>query len=449
MKYNVLKNFEANVIVSDNPYQFNEADLFDMALRINKKRRFLFVSKVLAKHLAVSPQIPRLTSHLLACHYDKLSTGAEHAFAYKIKDAIQSKQLANVVEQSLAQPIHLEKKTVIIGFAETATALGHAFFEKFTGKVQYVHTTREHLVDVEPVVTFEEEHSHATSHRVYADASLFEGAEEVILVDDEMTTGKTNCNIIRQLQQRYPHIKKFTVVAILDFRSQDAEAMMQTVADELGISIQSVALYKSTFTIQETAPLIEQGDAIANEATAAYEMRSFEKELHASLQMRDSYSAETVVQQANYYSYSGRFYLNTTQQKQLRHDVQRVAETLKQLRTGGPCLVLGTGEFMFVPMSIACEMGEDVKFHATTRSPIYANEQSLIYNKFEFQSAEFPGITNFLYNIPKNTYHDLFITYERILDERAVAQLVSQLKPYAQNIHIITLGGVGHTLYAR
>ncbi len=446
MKYNVLQNFEADVITKENPYQFAESDLFDMALRINKKRRFLFVSKVLGKHLAVEPSVPRLTSHLLAYHYEKLRTGVDEPFAYEISKAIQQKQLNGVLEKSLAQPIKVDKKTVIIGFAETATALGHAFFEKFEGNVHYVHTTREHLVSTEPVVTFEEEHSHATSHRVYADASLFDRAEEVILVDDEMTTGKTNCNIIRQLRASYPHIKKFTVVAILDFRSAEAEAMMQEVANELRVDIQSVALYKSTFTIQETAPLVNEVHVSSVTTEEHSDIQSLESDVAASLRMSDSYS-EDVVQRANYYAYSGRFYLNGADQKQLESDVQQIANKLKNVREDGKCLVLGTGEFMFVPMAIACGLGEDVVFHATTRSPIYSHEDTLIYNKFEFQSGEFPGIKNFLYDIPKNTYTDLFVVYERILDQRAVAHLVTQLKSYAKNIHIITLGGVGHTIY--
>ena len=69
MRYNVLEQYEATVTSIDNPYDFEQHQLFDMALRINKKRRFLFVSQVLGKHLAIDPHIPLLTSHLLAYRF--------------------------------------------------------------------------------------------------------------------------------------------------------------------------------------------------------------------------------------------------------------------------------------------------------------------------------------------------------------------------------------------
>ena len=58
----------------------------------------------------------------------------------------------------------------IIGFCETATALGQAFYASFSSPAEYIHTTREILgADITPLLAFEEEHSHATSHKVYAE----------------------------------------------------------------------------------------------------------------------------------------------------------------------------------------------------------------------------------------------------------------------------------------
>ncbi|MEC1550449.1 phosphoribosyltransferase domain-containing protein [Bacillus rugosus] len=41
--------------VTDNPLSIPEQVLFEMAARVNKKRGFLFVSKVLGKHIPVHP----------------------------------------------------------------------------------------------------------------------------------------------------------------------------------------------------------------------------------------------------------------------------------------------------------------------------------------------------------------------------------------------------------
>ena len=69
-------------------------------------------------------------------------------------------------EKSLKYKSKLPTKTVFIGFAETATGLGHAVFNHFEDAI-YIHTTREEMLNMEPSFFFEEEHSHATSHRVY------------------------------------------------------------------------------------------------------------------------------------------------------------------------------------------------------------------------------------------------------------------------------------------
>jgi hypothetical protein len=73
--YNVLDDLTVEVNVLNNPYQFELEQLFQMATRINKKRSFLFVSKVLGKHLAVNPQIPLLVGSLLSMRYKEVVYG--------------------------------------------------------------------------------------------------------------------------------------------------------------------------------------------------------------------------------------------------------------------------------------------------------------------------------------------------------------------------------------
>ena len=449
MKYNVLQIYEANVTTMENSYHFEQQHLFEMALRINKKRRFLFVSKVLGKHLAVNPNVPLLTSHLLAYRFMEERFNYTDAFTQTIKKAIQMNgNLEQVLQKSRTQRLTLPTPVTIVGFAETATALGHGFFEKFVGDVQYVHTTREHLVNIEPLICFEEEHSHASSHRVYADEALFLRQTEIVLVDDEMTTGKTNRNIIRQLHEKYPHLKTFTLVSILDFRTAQAREAMDQMAKELGITIHCVSLFTGAFQIEETGTLFNDTAPVIHYTKQIVDEHSLEELLKDALVAQSSYCESKSVKQANYYRNSGRFSLSVDEQLLLENDVTQVAETLQKKRSTGPCLVLGTGEFMYVPMSIAVQMGDDVHYHATTRSPIYAHEHTLIYNKLTFPSAELPGITNYLYNLPSNYYTDIFVIYERIMDNEAAEILHAQLKPYAKHIHFVTLGGVEHAIYA-
>ena len=448
MKYNVLQKYEATVKTLENPYQFEQRQLFDMALRINEKRRFLFVSQVLGKHIAVDPSIPLLTSHLLAYRFMEQRYGYVSEFTKAISSAIQTKQnLGTVLATSQTKKLTPGNALTIIGFAETATALGHGFFEKFDGDVQFVHTTREHIVDIEPVICFEEEHSHASSHRVYANEHFFLRNAEVVLIDDEMTTGKTNRNIIRQLYEKYPHLKTFTLVSILDFRTTDSQTAMQQLAQELGITIHCVSLFTGAFQVEETGKLFNEVVLTGPYAKPLTNEYCFEELLQDALMEQASFCESNHVKNANYYRDSGRFALSLVGQQHLQEHVAQIAAILKQKRSNGRCLVLGTGEFMYVPMSIAVQMGDDVKYHATTRSPIYSHELSHIYNKFTFPSAEFPGVTNYLYNIPINEYSDIFVIYERIMDNDAAEVLQAQLQPYANHIHFVTLGGVGNAVY--
>ena len=56
-------------------------------------------------------------------------------------------------------------------------------------------------------------------HYCYAiDPALFENDDMVVLVDDEITTGKSALNFIRAIQSKYPR-KKYGVVSLLDWRS--------------------------------------------------------------------------------------------------------------------------------------------------------------------------------------------------------------------------------------
>ncbi|MFQ7118904.1 MAG: phosphoribosyltransferase domain-containing protein [Intestinibacter sp.] len=49
------------------------------------------------------------------------------------------------------------------------------------------------------MTTFLEEHSHATNHNLYyEDLKYLKDKEEIILVDDEITTGNTCINLIKR-----------------------------------------------------------------------------------------------------------------------------------------------------------------------------------------------------------------------------------------------------------
>lgn len=106
-------------------------------------------------------------------------------------DPESSLELMEELGRKLAQDGRAEKSTVVIAFAETATAIG-AVVSGFFHDCYFVTTTREALPDWVTSISFEESHSHAKRHSLcIRDEDLFRRAAQVILVDDEFTTGNT------------------------------------------------------------------------------------------------------------------------------------------------------------------------------------------------------------------------------------------------------------------
>lgn len=105
--------------------------------------------------------------------YQQQLTGQKEMALSTVVKALKDRVNLDEVQKSVEGTIELTEETLFIGFAETATALGHAVFNAFHSNAMYIHTTREVLPDFEPFITFEEEHSHATSHRIYTEEPEF------------------------------------------------------------------------------------------------------------------------------------------------------------------------------------------------------------------------------------------------------------------------------------
>ena len=447
--YNVLDDLKIEIDVFHNPHNFEMTDLFKMATRINKKRNFLFVSTVLGKHLAVDPKIPILTGNLLANQYIEQVHGKKNPLAKKISEIIKSGENATELFQLIRQnPIQAPNPITIIGFAETATALGHAFFSSFEQNVKYIHTTIETINEVDSIINFEEEHSHASSHRVYADdLDFFNDEREIVLVDDEITTGKTAINIIRKIKSVYPSKKVFTVVSILDWRTPEYRIRYRQLEEELGITIHTVSLVEGSLTVTGQPEVTDEEKESAYTAgtdphISSIPVRDYIKHNHmkylTSNQIDGSYNT------APYLHATGRFGLQIEEEKRMSSVLEDIGSFLTSQRKGKKTLVIGTGEFMYIPMMIASYMGENVYFQSTTRSPIYSATKDTypIFNKFRFESAENKGIVNFLYNIEAFQYDEIFIFIERTAFIHSLDPLLDELKQtQIPMIHIVDMTG--------
>ncbi|WP_318614398.1 phosphoribosyltransferase family protein [Sporosarcina sp. YIM B06819] len=431
--YHIVDDLTVEVGVHQNPYQFQLDELFQMATRINKKRSFLFVSKVLGKHLAVNPHTPLLVGSLLAMRYMEVVHGLNDPRATAIAQAIQTNEQTEQLLASIRnKPIALPRLTTFIGFAETATALGHAVFSTFNNNAKYIHTTREQINERTSIIDFEEEHSHATSHRVYArDLQFFQDDSEVVLVDDEITTGKTAINIIKTIVAAYPSKKIFTVVSILDWRSVEHRQRYRQLEKELGITIHAVTLVDGDVTVTGQPVLEESVVEAASESIQELTYVSMKGFMANELLERvTSISANGSRNSSPYLTATGRFGHTIEEDNTFLRQLEMAACHIKRQRRGAKTLVVGTGEFMYVPMQIASYMGSNVYFQATTRSPIYQidRESYTIQNKFTFDSPENTGVVNHLYNIKPHQYDEIFIIVERMSSVNGLDTLLKELR---------------------
>ena len=120
---------------------------------------------------------------------------------------------------------------LVIGFAETATAIGAVAAAQLAGDCFYVQTTREDCPGDQNFLEFQEEHSHAVEQKLCGDAleAGLAATDTVILVDDEISTGKTILNMVEQMAARYPSLREKTVVAasILNRVTPEQEARLR------------------------------------------------------------------------------------------------------------------------------------------------------------------------------------------------------------------------------
>ncbi|MBT2395359.1 phosphoribosyltransferase [Streptomyces sp. ISL-100] len=204
-------------------------DLLGLALRRNPKRAHLLVSNVLGKH------VPQLPSRVY---------GAGFALGEDVRKLLGEEAA---------------RRAVVLGYAETATGLGHAVADG-VGVAPYLHSTRRPVDGVATAGGFEESHSHATSHLLLPeDPALLAGDGPLVLVDDEFSTGNTVLNTIRDLHERYPR-EWYVIVALVDMRSARDRGRLEEFAQEIGARVDLIAM--ASGTVRLPADVLAKGQAL-------------------------------------------------------------------------------------------------------------------------------------------------------------------------------------------
>jgi len=401
-------------------------DLVGLAIRRNPRRAHLLVSRVLGKHVPTDPRIV---------------DGSGRALGELVARVLAGPRPGDVVAAGL-----------VLGYAETATGLGQCVSEAL-GAAPYLHSTRRRVPGVEPVGVFEEEHSHATTHLLLpADPALLHDSRPLVLVDDELSTGRTALNTIAALE-RLTHRDRYVIAALVDVRGDADRAQLVERAAQLGTRIDVVALVDGRVDLppdiaERSAQLVAAADELTGLVPGA------RSDAPAQVRRVDLAWPADVPETA-------RHGVSASDRERLRRHLPALAARLAAavtssvptrtsgLRAAGDApstparvLVLGTEELMSAPLQLAVALadtfdrthpGVQVRFSTTTRSPVlavddpgYAIRTAVTFPAHDGASvAGDPAVAvarataRFVYNVSSSAADERFDTVVVVVDEVA------------------------------
>lgn len=365
--------------------------LLGLALRRNPRRAHLLVSHVLGKHVPQSPAVVY---------------GHGFALGRRVRDLLDACGGGSEADGP-----------VVLGYAETATGLGHCVADGM-GAVPCLHSTRRPVEGVAPAGGFEESHSHATSHLLLPeDPRLLAGDGPLVLVDDEFSTGNTVMNTIRDLHQRYPR-KRYVVVALVDMRSAADLGRLEEFGREIGARIDLVATAAGTVRLPEG--VLEKG----RELVARHESAVPEPEHHGTVD-------RVALGWPRNLPDGGRHGFTPTHRARLEAELPAMAARLAEAIPEGArrVLVLGFEELMYAPLRLARELEQvvaaEVRYSTTTRSPVlavddpgYAIRSRIVFPAHD-DPADGPG-ERYAYNVADAGFDAVVAVVDSVADTSAL-----------------------------
>lgn len=355
----------------------------------NSKRPFLLANKKQAKHIPSNPSETMALFH----------------------------QLGKKVEQ-----LYKNEKVIVIGFAETATAIGTVIASHFEGRCIYIQTTREPFDMRYSVVHFEEEHSHASLQSLYCQnaQTAFEWADRIIFAEDEITTGKTILNFVNVLKEEgyLNRGKKLTVASLLNCMKGEDESRFHKK------QIDFVFLVKITNRFDSIC--FQQYSKIENKKDTPSLSIKY-RESKGRLEPRKGIVVEE--------------YLIGCQT--FCQDIFKIL-TAEEIN-GKKILLLGTEEFMYPAICLGERIENEFKpkevfVHATTRSPIVPHllEGYAVKNRSQMESIYEKGRKTFVYNL-KQYDKVLIMTDAPQINEKGMYDLLSALSAWGNKDNITVI----------
>ncbi|MEU6821457.1 phosphoribosyltransferase [Streptomyces atriruber] len=381
--------------------------MLGLALRRNPKRAHLLVSNVLGKH------VPQHPSAVYA---------AGHDLGVRVRDLLGDDEA---------------RRAVVLGYAETATGLGHSVADG-VALAPYLHSTRRPVDGVERAGGFEESHSHATSHLLLPeDPRLLAGDGPLVLVDDEFSTGNTVLNTVRALHERFPR-ERYVIVALVDMRSPEDQGRLAVFAREIGARVDLVAAASGTVRLPDG--VLEKGQALVAEHEGAATVPRPRGERGRVDRVELGWPARLPD--------GGRHGFTPDHRARLDEALPGMAERIaRELPADARrVLVLGFEELMYAPLALGVELerrtGAEVRFSTTTRSPVLAVDDPgyAIRTRLAFpahdEPADGPG-TRYAYNVAGAGFDAVVAVVDSVADTPALHAddgLLAQLSAHTGHV---------------
>lgn len=349
----------------------------------NNKRGYLIVNSLQGKHVPVSPN--------------------------------KSLQLFQQLSVQVSE-YYSGESILVIGFAETATAIGAAVAIHLG--CLYLQTTREDISGMNPLF-FQETHSHATEQKLSRDAleQVIPQIDRILFVEDEITTGNTILNAINCIQSLCAHEMQYSVASILNGMNSDR----LTHFNDRGIGVHFIYHIDNTSFAEQAQLFQSNGNA--------YKATITEKADTSVINLCQNYMDPRTLVDGQYYGKS----------------CEKLCLMLEPYfsKMSRNVLVLGTEEFMYPALRVAAyaesTFNLNVRFHATTRSPITVSTHLdyPLHQRYELVSLYDSNRITYLYNLAQYD-HVIVITDAAPTRADGILTLLDSLhKQGNQNIHII------------